>query len=187
MQFRTELAYVVGFHQLDTAAGQIRATGVEAGARDVDRPLGGRGGGAEAVAAVDPVLGGDQRRQDVSALLRSGEVLAHHAGQEPAPAVGGGHGDGGDRVGGHELTTDRSHLLREGPEGRHATVPVEGPEQPPRLELVSASLQFRLRHGRLPQKPGMHGTQPFGILGLGDRTDVYVGWGAHGATVGGRG
>src|SRR5206468_384439 len=88
VQFRPELAYVARLHQVDTAAVQIRATGVEAGARDVDRPLGGRGGGAEAVAAVDRVLGGDQCRQDVSALLRGGEVLVHHAGQEPAPAVG---------------------------------------------------------------------------------------------------
>ena len=196
VQRGAELAHLRCVDEVDPAA-VVRAgpAGVQAGARHVHGPLGDAGGGAEAVAAVDRVLGGDQGRHDVAAFTGGGQVPVHHAGEDAPAAVGGADGDVGDGVGGHRRTAHGGDLLGEAAEGRDTTAAVEGAHHPAGLEFGPAGVELGLGGGGLGEEADVHGAVPFRALGLGDGADVdaggrtggrSLGAGGHGVTVGPR-
>ncbi|GAA3051057.1 hypothetical protein GCM10020000_35250 [Streptomyces olivoverticillatus] len=179
VQVRAQLADGVAVDEVHAAAvGRARVARVEPGAGHVHLPLGDRGDRAEAVAAVDRVLGGDQRRDGVAALLGGPQVAVHHAAEQPAAAVGGGDGDVGDGVGGERGAAGHAQALREAAEGGHAAPSVVGALRPVEVHGRTPEFDLLLRHGGRPEEAGAHGAHPVGEVGLRDRAHFEV----HGAS-----
>ncbi len=170
-QLGADLAQLRHLHQVDPPAGHGgQAVPQAAGPEQVDVPAVAPGRGAEAVAAVDVVLGGDQDRDRDAALPGGVQVRGHHPAEQAAPAVRGGHGDGGDRVGRDDRAAGDGQLGVETPEGGHEAAVGQGPDHPARLPLPAPELR-RPAHVRAQEAQGQRAVPRLDLV-LADRADL---------------
>ncbi len=123
-----------------------------AGGRRVDAQRDRLGRRAVAEAAVDRVLGGDERGDRLAALGDVGELDAHHAGEVTLPRVRGQHTDGGDGPGA-DLAAGHGQRGGEGTgDTAQAAAVVERAEAAGEVGAAPAYRHALLGHGRRQER-----------------------------------
>ena len=175
VQAGADLADLLRRHQVHPAAvGGAGVPVVHRGPREVDLQIGDPGRRAEAVPPVDRVLGGDQDRHGLAALLGRGQVRRHHPRGQAAAAVGRGHRHVGDRAGGQRRAARHGQLARHAAEGGDAAAPVEGTPGTVQVVVDPPLGGFPLRDRGGQVEAGVDGAHPVGDVGFVQRADLWV-------------